>query len=385
MKKLLTILVLIMLIISFFQITSMYALYKEEIESEYNTLLGVWKIKVNSKDITTSGQIEKFTIADTQLGYIESEYIQAETIAPSGKAYFDIVIDPADTDVSVIYQIDMESIDIPNAQIELLSVDNYFKKDEESDVINTQVSQDGNRYTAVIPVDKIVEGYQNHLKVNFKWVNEDTNNTSDTVLANYMNATNKNITWTSSDETVATVSNGVITALSNGTATITVTTADGSYTDTCTVTVTEDVAEAVPVTSVVLDKQQVTLKKGETEMLLPTVYTKDATNKNITWTSSNETIATVSNGVINAISQGTAIITATTVNGSHTRTCTVTVTEDEVDKVLQATEVCLNKTEVVLKTGQTEVLVPTIYSEHQKFSIPLQINLKQYTGEVIGQ
>ena len=77
MKKLLTILVLIMLIISFFQITRMYALYKEQIQGEYNTLLGAWEIKVNETDVTTSGQVVTFTIANNQLGYVDSEYIQA--------------------------------------------------------------------------------------------------------------------------------------------------------------------------------------------------------------------------------------------------------------------------------------------------------------------
>ena len=68
MKKLLTILLLIMLIISLFKISSMYALYKEKIQGEYSTLLGAWTIKVNETDITSSGQVETFTISECQLG-----------------------------------------------------------------------------------------------------------------------------------------------------------------------------------------------------------------------------------------------------------------------------------------------------------------------------
>ena len=169
MKKLLTILVLIMLIISFFQITSMYALYKEKIEGEYNTLLGAWEIKVNDKDITSSGQVETFTI--NQLGYISSEYIQAGKIAPNGQAYFDIVIDPTNTDVSVIYQINMESIDIENVQIDLIELENYINKDGEQDIINTEVNLEGNLYTAVMTVDKISQGYKNHIRLIFRWTN----------------------------------------------------------------------------------------------------------------------------------------------------------------------------------------------------------------------
>ena len=186
MKKLLTILVLIMLIISFFQITSMYALYKEKIEGEYNTLLGAWEIKVNDKDITSSGQVETFTI--NQLGYISSEYIQAGKIAPNGQAYFDIVIDPTNTDVSVIYQINMESIDIENVQIDLIEVENYIKKDGEEDIINTEVNLEGNLYTAVMPVDKISQGYKNHIRLIFRWTNLELNNEKDTVTAIIENA-----------------------------------------------------------------------------------------------------------------------------------------------------------------------------------------------------
>ena len=186
MKKLLTILVLIMLIISFFQITSMYALYKEKIEGEYNTLLGAWEIKVNDKDITSSGQVETFTI--NQLGYISSEYIQAGKIAPNGQAYFDIVIDPTNTDVSVIYQINMESIDIENVQIDLIEVENYIKKDGEEDIINTEVNLEGNLYTAVMPVDKISQGYKNHIRLIFRWTNLELNNEKDTATAILENA-----------------------------------------------------------------------------------------------------------------------------------------------------------------------------------------------------
>ena len=186
MKKLLTILVLIMLIISFFQITSMYALYKEKIEGEYNTLLGAWEIKVNDKDITSSGQVETFTI--NQLGYISSEYIQAGKIAPNGQAYFDIVIDPTNTDVSVLYQINMESTDIENVQIDLIEVENYIKKDGEEDIINTEVNLEGNVYTGVMPVEKISQGYKNHIRLIFQWTNLELNNETDTTTATLENA-----------------------------------------------------------------------------------------------------------------------------------------------------------------------------------------------------
>lgn len=385
MKKLLTILVLIALIISFFQITSMYALYKEQLQGEYNTLLGAWEIKINEKDVTTSGQIETFTITDDQLGYVASQAIQAGKIAPGGKAYFDIIIDPTNTDVSIKYQINMESIDIPNVQIKLSEIENYFNKDGETDTINENVNLTENLYTGIIPIEKINQGYKNYLRLNFEWINEEDNNIADSILADATNATNKNITWTSNNESVATVSNGVITGIAEGTATITVKSVDGNYTDTCTVTVTDEtISENISTTTTEIDKTQVTLKTGETESLVTTVFPENATNKNIEWTSDNEEVATVSNGVITGIAEGTAIITVKTVDGDYTKTCTVTVTEDEVENVIQVTGIELDKTNITLKKGETETLKQTIWAENSRITIPLEINLKQYTGEVIS-
>ena len=138
------------------------------------------------------------------------------------------------------------------------------------------------------------------------------------------NATNKNVTWESSTKSVATVdANGLVTAVSAGTATITVTTEDGNKTASCTVTVT------VPVTGVTLSQTQASLyynRTPSTLTLTATVTPDNATNKDVTWTSSNPSAATVNqNGVVTAVAPGTAVITVTTVDGGFTATCTVTV------------------------------------------------------------
>ena len=139
------------------------------------------------------------------------------------------------------------------------------------------------------------------------------------------NATNQNVTWKSSDTKVATVDNGLVTAVAEGTATITVTTTDGNFQDTCTVTVTQP-AET-PVTSVTLDKTSLTLDVGGSDTLAATVKPDDATNKAVKWSSSNENVATVNqNGNVKAVGAGKATITATTADGSGvSATCEVTV------------------------------------------------------------
>ena len=201
MKKLLTILVLIMLIISFFQITSMYALYKEKIEGEYSSMLGVWAIKVNETDITSGGQEVVFNITDDQLQYVNSNYIEAGKIAPDGQAYFDIVIDPTDTDVSIVYTIttgptatgsNAGVTPASTATIELLSAENYFGQGADGQTNKTTNDtdfQDGNLYTSVIPIDKITGDYKNYIRLYFKWVNDETKNATDSSLAEIADST----------------------------------------------------------------------------------------------------------------------------------------------------------------------------------------------------
>ncbi|MDR2094854.1 MAG: Ig-like domain-containing protein [Treponema sp.] len=137
-------------------------------------------------------------------------------------------------------------------------------------------------------------------------------------------AANKNVTWTSSDPAKATVSgSGVVTGVAEGTTTITVTTVDGGYTATCTITVTPP----VDVTGVSLNKTTLSVYVGDTETLTATITPANATNKAVSWTSDNEGVATVSAaGVVKGVAEGTATITVTTADGGYTATCAVTVT-----------------------------------------------------------
>jgi uncharacterized protein YjdB len=257
----------------------------------------------------------------------------------------------------------------------------------------------------------------------------DTGNLTATVAP--ANATNKNVTWTSDDESIATVADGVVTPVIVGTADITVTTEDGEFTATCLVTVEAAPVEVtgydaiadidggkegaptyataadavaslpanvtitgtevtVPVTwsadsapayattegtyvftgtigtlpdgyvdavdtietvtanvviaaadpiaviAVSLDKATLTLTAGgETATLVETVEPANATNKNVTWESSEETVATVADGVVTPVAAGTATITVTTEDGGFKTTCVVTVVNGKVINVTQ--------------------------------------------------
>ncbi|MDR2731200.1 MAG: Ig-like domain-containing protein [Treponema sp.] len=138
------------------------------------------------------------------------------------------------------------------------------------------------------------------------------------------NATDKDVSWASSNDSVARVSgNGLVTAVAAGTATVTVTTADGGHQASCAVTVSDTV---ISVTGVSLNKLSASLFTGDTEILTAIITPSNATNQNITWNSSNDTIAAVSaGGVVFAKNAGTATITVTTSDSNKTATCNVTV------------------------------------------------------------
>ena len=166
-------------------------------------------------------------------------------------------------------------------------------------------------------------------------------------------ATNKNVIWSSSNSSVATVTDGVVTAIKAGTATITVKTDDGAKTATCKVTV---VAKEIPVTSVSLDQTKIELTEGDELTLTATVKPDEATNKNVIWSSSNSSVATVTDGVITAIKAGTATITVKTDEGAKTATCKVTV----VAKEIPVTSVSLNQTKIELTEGDEFTLTATV-------------------------
>ncbi len=149
---------------------------------------------------------------------------------------------------------------------------------------------------------------------------------SETLTINYTPAdanTGKAVAWTSSNTSVATVDNsGKVTGVAVGTATITATsTTDASITASCAVTV-----QAVAVTGVSINPTSANLQIGGSTDLTYTILPPNATDKSVSWSSSNTAVATVNDGHVSAVAAGTATITVTTTDGNKTATCSVTVT-----------------------------------------------------------
>lgn len=136
------------------------------------------------------------------------------------------------------------------------------------------------------------------------------------------NATNKSVVWRSSNTSVATVSSkGVVKGIGNGKAVITCTTKDGSFTVKCTVTV-----KSVKVLGVTLNKTQVVAAKGSTFTLKATVVPTNATNKAVTWKSSDTSVAKVSSaGKVTAVGKGSCEIKVYTKEGNYIALCRVVV------------------------------------------------------------
>ncbi len=191
MKKLLTVLVLIMLIISLFQIANMYALYKDQLQGDYTNLLGVWAIKVNGVDISNGGENATFTMTEDNLTYIDSARVKSQKIAPGTQAYFDILIDPTNTDVSILYTLNLKLDDVKTAKMNLVKVENYFKKDGGTEQItNTEINTvlAEHQHQAVIPISKINDKYLNYVRLYFEWTNVEENNATDSELGQTENS-----------------------------------------------------------------------------------------------------------------------------------------------------------------------------------------------------
>ena len=168
------------------------------------------------------------------------------------------------------------------------------------------------------------------------------------------NATNKELIWSSSEESVATVSqSGVVSAVGVGTTTITATSkADSTKKATCTVTV-----NPVSVTSVTLSPSELSLFVNDSSTLTATVAPSNATNKNVSWSVTNAVpsgCVTVSNGIVEAKAAGTATVKVTTADGNKEATCSVTVSNRSVSSIT------FGSPTATVKVGKTANLSVTI-------------------------
>lgn len=167
------------------------------------------------------------------------------------------------------------------------------------------------------------------------------------------NATNKDIIWKSEDNSIATVNNGVVTAVGYGTTKIVASSADGGASASCVVTVPK---ADIPVSSISVSATSLSMGVGQSKTVTATVNPANATQKGIVWTSSAPEVAAVSGGTITAKSAGVAKITASSTDGIHKATITVTV--NGVDRSKEISKITSAKLKIsVVKAGKKKATV----------------------------
>ena len=167
---------------------------------------------------------------------------------------------------------------------------------------------------------------------------------------NPTNASDKVLYWTSSNENVAKINEGVITPVSRGTATLTAISRAGGKTASCQVIVEDP--NFVSLEAITMKTETLNLKIGETGWLGVTYTPTNAGDKVLTWSSSNTSVARVSEGTVTAVGKGTAIITATSRDGAKTSTAKVTVD----DGTVALESISLKTTKLSMNTGEKAIL-----------------------------
>ena len=169
-------------------------------------------------------------------------------------------------------------------------------------------------------------------------------------------ASNKTLIWKTSDSAVATVENGVVTPLRKGTVIISVRSEDGGLIDYCLVNI------GIGIDAVNLSESAISLHKGESFTLEAQISPEDATTTELIWTSENEQIVTVVDGVVTAgRKSGTVKVRATAADNEEAYAeCTVTVIE-------QVTGIDLNETDIQLMSGDSFTLIPVITPDNATY------------------
>ena len=122
-------------------------------------------------------------MTEDNLQYMESANVIDNKMAPGRQACFEITIDPTNTDVSILYTLNIKLSEIAEAKMSLVKVENYFQKQDSTEQVTNETVYTGEEsHKAVIPIGKINEQYMNHVKLYFEWTNVEANNESDTLI-----------------------------------------------------------------------------------------------------------------------------------------------------------------------------------------------------------
>lgn len=163
-----TIILLIISVILVYAILSTYATFRSEFSGSMKVDNATWKILINNTDISLNATKE-FTIDNINID--QSQGVEEGKLAPGLKGNFNILIDPSDTDVSIIYELKFDTKNINSTNIRIDEV-------KETYTGNNLVQTDVNTYTGIISLDDIKNNVTNNIQVTLLWHddgNEDIN------------------------------------------------------------------------------------------------------------------------------------------------------------------------------------------------------------------
>jgi len=157
-RKILLIMCIISMCITVMLTTSTYSKYSEEADANLQFTVGKWNIKLNNKDVTENNSYD-FVIENIVIR--GNENVVEGKIAPGLTGYFDINIDPSDTNVSVRYDLEIDGSVLENSKIKVVSVSEITG--------NTLIKIADDTYTGVILLEDINEGKQNTIRIEVAW------------------------------------------------------------------------------------------------------------------------------------------------------------------------------------------------------------------------
>ena len=321
---------------------SNYKLYADNLDGNITFIIPVYNNMPESTKKPTDVKLNSIYLNTTEMN------LQVGTEASAKTGYISVVYNPGNVTDKVLY---WES---SNNKVATVNEGNVTAVGEGTAII-TAKSRDGNKTANckvnVIKIDKALRAITmntNKISLNVGetgWVG---------VTYNPSDASDKVLYWSSSDESVAKVNEGVVTAIGEGKAILTATARAGGKTASCTVTVENP--NFVHIDEIKMKTEELNLNKGENGWIGVTYNPSNASNKVLTWKSSNEDVAIVREGNVKAVGEGTAILTATSEDGGKTASCKVIVTGGK--KHLE--NIALKTTTLEMKPGEGK----TIYVEY---------------------
>lgn len=169
-KKIIILAYICSMLILIYETIHIYAIFYSEVTGNVQLRNGTWNIVINGTEIS-NGVEKNFEINNVNIK--ENEHVKPGKLAPGLSGDFELLIIPQNTDVSIKYDISLNTENMKNSSLKIKSV-------EEKEYNNELIQTGENTYTAIIPLEKIKQGKNNRIKIEVEWENIETNNEEDT-------------------------------------------------------------------------------------------------------------------------------------------------------------------------------------------------------------